>query len=116
MAESKTRPKPKPLVRQGKEDPTTNSHLIKNAIVVAEAAQKLDHRQITLWFLLVVYSLLLASTLVIIFFQGFKYHGFQLESGFLRWLGGATIAEVAVIAGFVYRSLFQSSSKPPKDT
>ena len=45
-------------------------------------------------FLLWAYGLLLFSTMGIVCLQGFHAWGFRLESAFLMWLGGATIAQI----------------------
>jgi hypothetical protein len=99
------RPKPVP---EGKQTPP-QLEFVEKAEEIADREQVRGHRDLALGF--TAYGLLLVSTLVIIFFQGFKFHGFQVESSFLNWLGGATIAQIAIIAGAVYRSLFKASPK-----
>jgi hypothetical protein len=64
-------------------------------------------RGIATIFTLVAYAVLSTFTMTVIFFQGFKFHGFELEPGFLNWLGGATIGEIGVLAGLVYNFLFK---------
>lgn len=59
-------------------------------------------------FLLICYGMLLFSTMTIIFFQGFKFLNFNLDPIFLKWLGIATIGEIAGLAGIVYGALFKS--------
>ena len=48
-------------------------------------------------FLLAAYGATLLLTALIVLLQGFKYHGFALEPSFLRWLGTATIGQMAVL-------------------
>jgi hypothetical protein len=93
----------KKLSREKTEEPSLPIGILEE---VKEVEQRRRHRDQALAFILINYTLLLASTVVIIFFQGFNYRGFKLDTAFLNWLGGATIAEVAVIAGVVFRSLF----------
>jgi hypothetical protein len=46
-------------------------------------------------FLLAAYGCLLVATMAIFFFQGFRLWGFSLDLSILKWLGGATIGEIA---------------------
>lgn len=59
-------------------------------------------------FLLVAYGSLLAATMIIFFLQGFKLWGFNLDTSILKWLGGATIGEVAGLLAIAIRRLFKS--------
>lgn len=102
MPEGKQHPKPVP---EGKQNP--------GPLEWVSEAQIISHRDWALGFLLSAYGLLLVSTLVIIFFQGFTFRGFHLEPAFLNWLGGATITQVALIAAAVYRSLFKLPKENP---
>ncbi|MGA7340717.1 MAG: hypothetical protein WBE72_23450 [Terracidiphilus sp.] len=58
-------------------------------------------------FLLWAYGFLLAATVTIIFFQGFHFKGFALDSAFLKWLGGATIGEIGGLLVFTFRASFK---------
>lgn len=58
-------------------------------------------------FLFCLYAGAMVCTFLIYFLQGFQWHGFKLEYSLLRWLGGATIGEVAGLAALVYGSLFK---------
>jgi len=60
-------------------------------------------------FLVIAYGGLLASTVIIIFLQGFQLWGFNLDQDFLNWLGVATVGEVAGLAALVYGALFRAS-------
>ena len=70
------------------------------------AARALNQRY-ALQFLLWVFAASISMTFLIILLQGFKAWGFELPPDFLRWLGGAVIAEVAAILGAVITSLFK---------
>ena len=75
-----------------------------------EAMSNIALREHAASFLFKAYAGLLASTVLIIFLQGFQLWGFQLDAGFLNWLGAATIGEVAGLAALVYGALFKKSS------
>jgi hypothetical protein len=79
----------------------------KEFIEREEALSNIAMRERAITFLFTAYGGLLASTVIIIFLQGFHLGGFNLDSGFLNWLGGATIGEVAGLAGLVYGALFR---------
>ena len=79
----------------------------KEFIEREEALSNIAMRERAVTFLFTAYGGLLASTVIIIFLQGFHLWGFNLESGFLNWLGGATIGEVAGLASLVYGALFR---------
>jgi hypothetical protein len=59
-------------------------------------------------FLLRSYAGLLAATMLIFFLQGFRLWGFSLDPTLLRWLGGATVGEVAGLLGITFRALFRT--------
>jgi hypothetical protein len=50
---------------------------------------------------------MLASTMLIIFLQGFRVRGFNLDATFLKWLGAVTLGEVGGLAATVYGALFR---------
>lgn len=64
-------------------------------------------KKIAIIFLLSAYAGVLICTFLIYFFQGFQWHGFNLERSLLRWLGAVTIGEIAGLAALVYGSLFR---------
>ena len=66
-------------------------------------------QRLSVKFLFVAYGGLLASTMVVIFLQGFRFWGFSLDQKFLNWLGGAAIGEIAGLAALVYGALFKTS-------
>jgi hypothetical protein len=66
-------------------------------------------QRLSVKFLFVAYGGLLASTMVVIFLQGFRFWGFNLDQKFLNWLGGAAIGEIAGLAALVYGALFKAS-------
>jgi hypothetical protein len=82
----------------------------KEYIEHEEAMSNIALREHAASFLFKAYAGLLASTVLIIFLQGFHLWGFQLDAGFLNWLGAATIGEVAGLAALVYGALCKKSS------
>ncbi len=68
---------------------------------------KAHDRRFALRFLLWLFAGSVGLTYLILFLQGFSVWGFSLPDEFLRWLGGAVIAEVAAILGAVVASLFK---------
>lgn len=68
---------------------------------------KADDRRYALRFLLWLFAASVGLTFIIVVLQGFEAWGFSLPDDFLRWLGGAVIAEVAAILGAVVTSLFK---------
>lgn len=58
-------------------------------------------------FLLRAYAGLLIATMLIFFLQGFRLWGFSLDAGLLRWLGGATVGEIAGLLMLTLRALFR---------
>ncbi len=59
------------------------------------ALRTLRMKEILLISLLILYALVLVSTITIFFLQGFRVCGFNLDMSLLKWLGGATVGEVA---------------------
>jgi hypothetical protein len=80
----------------------------KEIVERATAFHTMDLQKQAVRFLFVAYGGLLASTMAVIFLQGFHFGGFQLDQTFLNWLGGATIGEVAGLAALVYGALFKN--------
>lgn len=78
----------------------------KEFIEREDALSTIALRRTAVKFLFWAYGGLLAGTVGIILLQGFHVWGFDLERGFLHWLGGVTLAEVASLAVIVYRFLF----------
>jgi hypothetical protein len=117
LKEGVEKPTPLDVANRVISRPDLKEGIDKQAILeVADRAQAIRHRDWALAFVFINYTLLLVATMVIIFFQGFNFHGFKLESGFLNWLGGATIAEVATLAGVVIRSLFKAEHTTKRDS
>ncbi len=67
---------------------------------------KLAMQKQALSFIQWIYGWLLFATFLVIFLQGFKVWGFQLDPSFLQWLGAATVGEVASLAILIYKALF----------
>lgn len=72
-----------------------------------QALSNIGMREKMIAFLFPMCRFLVYSTVGIIVLQGFKLWGFNLEPGFLRWLGGATIGEIGILACIAYRALFK---------
>ncbi len=67
-------------------------------------------QQTIITFLLWAYAGLLIATMAIFFLQGFKLWGFNLDSGLLKWLGGATIGNIAGLLTLTFGAVFKRSS------
>jgi hypothetical protein len=63
-------------------------------------------------FLLIAYGVLLLATMAIFFFQGFKAWGFSLDPSLLKWLGGATVGEIAGLLTITLHAVFGQKGKP----
>ena len=64
---------------------------VKEFLSVEYARESREMRKRALAFLFAAYGFLLVATVTVVFLQGFNAWGFDLESGFLNWLGAATI-------------------------
>lgn len=65
-------------------------------------------------FLLAAYGGLLLATITIFFLQGFKAWGFALDTSLLKWLGGATIGEVAGLLTITFKTVFGQNGRPSR--
>ena len=63
-------------------------------------------------FLLGAYGFLLVATIAIFILQGFRLWGFSLELSLLKWLGGATIGEIAGLLTLTLNAVFGQKGKP----
>ncbi|MBI5779634.1 MAG: hypothetical protein HZA49_09305 [Planctomycetes bacterium] len=88
-------------------EPLQVKEFSSKSIDIREREHMMQWQGTTTKFLLSAYGALLFFTILIIFLQGFKAWGFQLESAFLHWLGGATIGEVGGLALLVYGFFFK---------
>ncbi len=79
---------------------------IGDFIQKAKAEHEIEMQAILVKWLVKAFVFLLVSTVIIIFLQGFKAFGFELEKGFLHWLGGAAVGEVAGILVIIIKYLF----------
>ena len=64
-------------------------------------------KRIAIFFSFGAYAILIVSTIIIIFLEGFHRYGFDIDDGLLKWLGITILGEVAGLAGLVYGSLFK---------
>ena len=83
----------------------------KEYIEQTTALSNISMREKALMFLIYAYSFLLVSTIIIIFCQGFKLFGFSLDLDFLKWLGAATVGEVAGMILMIFGALFGKDKK-----
>jgi len=58
-------------------------------------------------FLLWAYGALLFATTLIFYLQGLKAWGFSLDEGLLKWLGGATVGEIAGLLTLTVGAVFK---------
>jgi hypothetical protein len=86
---------------------TTEQLTIEEFIKREQALSDIALREKALKFLFKAFGGLLACTIVIIILQGFHLWNFTLEIEFLRWLGVATVGEVATLLTIAIGSLFK---------
>jgi hypothetical protein len=58
-------------------------------------------------FLLIAFGGLLFATMAIFYLQGFQCWGFHLDGALLKWLGGATIGEIAGLLALTLGAVFK---------
>jgi len=68
---------------------------------------RMEMQRGALHFLYWTYGFMLTATMLIIFLQGFRFGGFNLDASFLKWLGAVTLGEVGGLAATVYGALFR---------
>lgn len=90
-------------LKKGKPEKVT----VQEYIWREQALSDISLREKMINFLFQMYRFLVFSTVGIIILQGFNLWGFNLDPDFLRWLGGATIGEIGILAGVAYRALFR---------
>ena len=77
---------------------------VKNWVTAVRTEQQVKIINFLLW----AYGSLLIATMLIFFLQGFKLWGFFLDISLLKWLGGATIGEVAGLLSLTLHAVFRS--------
>jgi hypothetical protein len=80
---------------------------IKNWVTKVTTQHQIELQKLIVRFLLWAYGFLLAATVGIFFLQGFKLWGFQLDSGLLKWLGGATVGDVSGLLTLTFGAVFK---------
>ncbi len=70
-----------------------------------EACQSRMRERLSTW-LITIFAFMTASTIAIMLLQGFKISGFALHQELLRYLGIATIGEIAGLLGLVFKASF----------
>jgi hypothetical protein len=64
-------------------------------------------RELIVKVLLTTFCVVVFSTVIIIFLQGFRFSEFNLPIEFLKWLGGATLGEVVGLVALICHQLFK---------
>jgi hypothetical protein len=77
---------------------------VKNWVTAVTTQQQVKVINFLLW----AYGGLLAATMLVFFLQGFRLWGFSLDVALLRWLGGATVGEIAGLLVLSLRAIFRS--------
>jgi hypothetical protein len=80
---------------------------VKNWVTEITTTHTISQQGKIINFLLCAYGGLLLATMVIFFLQGFKAFGFNLEGALLKWLGGATIGEIAGLLTLTFGAVFK---------
>ena len=82
----------------------TETVRVKNWVTAVTTQQQVKVINFLLW----AYGGLLAATMLVFFLQGFRLWGFSLDVALLRWLGGATVGEIAGLLVLSLRAIFRS--------
>lgn len=80
---------------------------IRNWATEATLRHTLTQREKIIQFLLWSYGGSLLATMSIFYLQGFKVWGFNLDATLLKWLGGATIGELAGLLTLAVGAVFK---------
>ena len=72
-----------------------------------QALSDITLREKAVKFLFITFGSVLICTVTVIILQGFHLGGFNLELEFLRWLGVATVGEIATLLTIALSSLFK---------
>jgi hypothetical protein len=80
---------------------------IRNWAAEATLRQTLAQREKIIHFLLWSYGASLSAIVLIFYLQGFKTWGFNLDGTLLKWLGGATIGELAGLLTLAVGAVFK---------
>lgn len=91
------------------EHKTIPEHLFKRIETLEEREDITDQKKLAIKYLFTIYSVLIFSTLAIIFLEGFHLYGFDIDDGLLKWIGMSILGEVAGLVGLVYGSLFKNN-------
>jgi len=82
----------------------TETLAVKNWVTRVTTEQQVKLINFLLW----AYGGLLTATMLIFFLQGFRVWGFSLDGVLLRWLGAATVGEIAGLLTLTFRAIFRS--------
>jgi hypothetical protein len=81
---------------------------VKNWVTKVVTEHKIALQRLIIRFLLGAYGFLLVVTMGIFVLQGFKLWGFQLDSGLMKWLGGATVGEISGLLTLTFGAVFKN--------
>jgi hypothetical protein len=97
--------------------PVSDSRL-EASLEALELKNRLKIRSDICRFLIKALGFSTACCFLLIFLQGFRAWGFQMDGGFLRWLTGATVVQLVAFLGIFTREVWQKTTnnprKPPK--
>jgi len=79
----------------------------RNWVIESTLRHTLAQREKIIHFLLWSYGASLSAIVLIFYLQGFKTWGFNLDGTLLRWLGGATIGELAGLLTLAVGAVFK---------
>ena len=80
---------------------------VKDWVEQITVVNTVDLQRKIIGFLLFAYGFLLVSTIAIFFLQGFRLGGFNLDAALLKWLGAATIGEIAGLMALTLKAVFR---------
>ena len=80
---------------------------VKDWVEQITTANSVNLQQRMVSFLLRAYGASLAATLAIFLLQGWHLWGFNLDAALLKWLGGATIGEIAGLLTLTFGAVFK---------
>jgi hypothetical protein len=81
---------------------------VKTWVTKVITEHKIALQRLIIRFLLWAYGFLLVVTMGIFVLQGFKLWGFQLDSGLMKWLGGATLGEIGGLLTLTFGAVFKN--------
>ena len=80
---------------------------------VIELKNRISIRTEICRFLMKALSFSTVCCFALVFLQGFQAWGFKISESFLRWLCGATIAQIAILLGVFTRAVWEKRNRKP---